>query len=119
MNASKAVLSASTTEHCPVAETIRKLGSEAKLIVIRYLDMEEMGFNALLRATGLSSKTLSYTLRRLESDCIIIREVVSTRPFKVRYSLTEKGKDLGPVLDRMGEWGKKWLPIFADTKATV
>jgi DNA-binding HxlR family transcriptional regulator len=109
----KAIQSARTvpaTELCPVVETIRKLGSEAKLIIVRYLGMEGLGFNELLRATGLNSKTLSYTLKALESDGIILREVISTRPFKVHYSLTPKGHDLGPALDKLGEWGRKWLP---------
>jgi DNA-binding HxlR family transcriptional regulator len=94
---------------CPIAATIRKIGSEPKLVVVRYLSEEERGFNSLLKATGLSPKTLSSTLKALEREGIVTREVLSTRPFKVMYSLTEKGRDLGPVLEKMGEWGKRWL----------
>ena len=99
----------SIPELCPVVETIRALGSESKLIVIRHLSMKGMGFNELLRAAGLNSKTLSHTLKSLESGGIVVREVVNTRPFKVRYTLTAKGEDIGPVLDAMGTWGEKWL----------
>ncbi len=96
-------------ELCPVVETIRALGSESKLMVIRHLSVKGMGFNELLRAADLNSKTLSHTLKSLESDGIVERAVISTRPFKVRYTLTAKGEDIGPVLDTMGTWGEKWL----------
>ncbi|MBX8632310.1 MAG: helix-turn-helix transcriptional regulator [Thermoplasmata archaeon] len=94
---------------CPIAATIRKIGSEAKLVVIRYLSNGPTGFNDLLRKSNLSAKTLSSTLKALEKEEIVRREILSTRPFKVSYSLTEKGQDLRPMLEKMGEWGKKWI----------
>ena len=113
MTASQSVKNIAAVELCPVVGTIRALGSEAKLIVIRYLSMKGMGFNDLLRATSLNSKTLSKTLKSLETDGIVVREVISTRPFKVRYTLAPRGQDLGPMLDAMGSWGKKWLEAMA------
>jgi DNA-binding HxlR family transcriptional regulator len=95
-------------EICPVVSAIESVGTEARLLVLHYLFDGEKGFNELLRVTKLSSKTLSLTLKFLESKGIVEREVVSTRPFKVIYRLTEKGYDLKPVFDELGRWGKKW-----------
>lgn len=107
------------TDLCPIAATIRKVGSEPKLVVVRYLSEGEHGFNSLMKVSRLSPKTLSSTLKALEKEDIVTRSVLSTRPFKVEYSLTEKGRDLGPVLEKMGEWGKRWLNQnnSADTEA--
>jgi DNA-binding HxlR family transcriptional regulator len=101
---------------CPAVASIRILSSESKLMILRHLLQGPKGFNELLRASGINSKTLSATLRSLEKDRIVIREVLSTRPFAVRYSLSPAGFDLAPVFEAMGEWGRKWLPNLANEK---
>ncbi|BBD73796.1 transcriptional regulator [Sulfodiicoccus acidiphilus] len=100
---------------CPIVRAIRTLGSEPKLLVVRYLLDEPMGFNQLLRVTRLSSKTLSSVLKSLEEEGIVKREVVNTRPFAVRYSLTEKGADLNTILRELGKWLEKWERFSADS----
>ncbi|MCI2413835.1 MAG: helix-turn-helix transcriptional regulator [Candidatus Aramenus sp.] len=94
---------------CPIVETIRLIGTEPRLIVLRYLFEGPKGFNALLKQTGLSSKTLSSTLKFLEEAGIVERRIMSTRPFKVEYSLTKMGEDLKGLFDVMKDWGEKWV----------
>jgi DNA-binding HxlR family transcriptional regulator len=94
---------------CPIVETIKIIGTESRLIVLRYLFDGPKGFNQLLRLTGLSSKTLSSTLKFMEESGIVERKVVATRPFKVEYTLTQKGKDLESLFKQMGQWGEKWV----------
>jgi DNA-binding HxlR family transcriptional regulator len=51
---------------------------------------------------------LSITLKQLEDDGLILREVFTTKPpLKVEYSLTEFGKTLIPVLDSIAKWGRE------------
>ena len=97
------------TDICPIVETIKVIGSEAKLLVLRYLFDGSKGFNELQRVTKLSSKTLSSTLKDLEESGIIRRIVVSDRPFRVKYELTEKGKELKPLFEEMEKWGNKHI----------
>lgn len=100
---------------CPIVQAIREIGSEWKLIVIRYLDDGPSGFNDLLRkAEGINSKTLSSTLKSLEETGIIVREIESTRPFRVKYSLSPKGRALNKALMDLKEWGQEWLMQIAD-----
>ena len=97
-------------EKCPIVEAIKEIGGEWRMIVVRYLSEGPMGFNEILRrAKGINSKTLSSTLRYLESRDIIVRDVESTRPFRVKYSLTLKGASLGSALHDLQEWGNEWL----------
>lgn len=56
---------------------------------------------------GISYKTLSATLKELETDGLVHREEYPQIPPKVEYSLTELGKSLMPILDMMCEWGEK------------
>lgn len=94
---------------CPIVEAINRIGGEWKLIVIRHLMDGPMRFNQLLRASGADPKTLTRVLRQLEDEGVVEREVVSTRPFKVVYSLTQKGQDLRPTLEALRQWGEKWV----------
>ena len=55
---------------------------------------------------GISYKTLSSTLKELESDKLVHRKEYPQIPPKVEYSLTERGKSLIPILDAMCEWGE-------------
>lgn len=94
---------------CPIVETIKVIGSEPKLLVLRYLFDGSKGFNELQKITGLSSKTLSNTLKDLEEVGIIKRVIISDRPFRVKYELTEKGKELKSVFAEMEKWGSRYL----------
>lgn len=103
------MLRARELDSCPVVFAIREIGGEWNLIIIRYLMAKDMGFNELLRtARGISSKTLSSNLKMLASRGILTRTVVSTQPFTVSYSLTEKGRALEEVINLLGEWASKW-----------
>lgn len=55
----------------------------------------------------ISYKTLSSTLKELESDDLIHREEYPQIPPKVEYSLTERGKSLIPILDSLCTWGQE------------
>jgi DNA-binding HxlR family transcriptional regulator len=59
-------------------------------------------------AEKLSDASLSRRLKELEDDGLIIRSVLDERPVKVRYSLTEAGVALAPVLDMLTSWGERY-----------
>ena len=103
---------ASGSEMCPIIEAIRTLVTESRLLVVRHLFTGPKGFNELWRVSGINSKTLSVTLKFLEQQGIVNREILSTRPFTVQYSLTPSGIELKPALEAFGNWGSRWLPEF-------
>ena len=68
-------------------------------------------FNQMKKFIGtISYKTLSSTLKDLETDGLIHREEYPQIPPKVEYSLTERGKTLIPILDQMCTWGEEHRP---------
>lgn len=90
------------------AYTLSLVSGKYKMIILYALAGKEpvLRFNELKRRMGaISFRTLSLTLKELESDGLIIRNEYPQIPPKVEYSLSERGQSLIPVLDMMCEWG--------------
>ena len=98
-------------EWCSVACTAHLVGRKwHPVIVDRLLDRGPLGFNALEREIGgISSTVLSDSLEDLEEKGLVDRDIVSEKPFRVEYSLTEQGASLEPVIAAMDEWGDEYL----------
>lgn len=76
-------------------------------ILYTLMHYKTVRFNEMKRYIGnISYKTLSATLKELESDKLIHRKEYPQIPPKVEYSLSERGKSLIPILDTMCEWGE-------------
>ena len=95
---------------CGAVESARKIGNQWRLIVVRYLLERPMRFSELLRvACGIDPKTLSRVLKYLAKEKIIQRDVLGKPPFTVRYALTEKGKQISPIMLALKAWGEAWV----------
>jgi DNA-binding HxlR family transcriptional regulator len=95
---------------CPAIESIVKVGNELRLVVVSCLIDRPLRFNELVEtAKGVDPRSLSRVLKFLSSEGIVQRNVLSTQPFAVQYSLTEKGKQLEPVIEALRTWGERWL----------
>jgi len=53
---------------------------------------------------GVSDKILTDTLRRMETNGLVIRSIVPSVPIEVDYALTEYGRSLWPVLSVVHNW---------------
>lgn len=94
---------------CPVATTVRLIGSKWKLLIIRNLRVRPWRFNELQKnLTGISQKVLTDSLRALESDGIITRTVYAEVPPRVEYALSDLGETMRPILDAMEVWGNNY-----------
>ncbi|MDE7244794.1 MAG: helix-turn-helix transcriptional regulator [Oscillospiraceae bacterium] len=87
--------------------TLSLISGKYKMIILYTLmEFGIVRFNEMKRYIGeVSYKTLSSTLKELEADQLVHRKEYPQIPPKVEYSLTERGKSLIPILDRMCEWG--------------
>ncbi len=63
-------------------------------------------------ADGINPRTLSARLDRLEQEGIIAK-TTPTGSSRCEYSLTEKGKDLLPIIVDMGLWSNKYKKVSA------
>ena len=96
---------------CPVARTAELIGNKWTPLIIRDLADGCKRFSELERSLrGISPKTLSERLKRLEDNAVIARHCYAEVPPRVEYRLTEKGHALLPVIETMREFGREWLP---------
>ncbi|NWD05578.1 winged helix-turn-helix transcriptional regulator [Pseudomonas gingeri] len=94
--------------NCPARVMLDRLADKWVLLLIdRFSAGEHIRFNQLRRdLAGISQKVLSQTLKRLERDGLVEREVFPTVPPTVEYSLTELGATLGDTVERLAHWAE-------------
>ena len=101
---------------CPVATTVRLIGSKWKILIMRNLMMRTWRFNELKKdLDGISQKVLTESLRSMDEDGLITRTVYPEVPPRVEYSLTGLGESMRPILNAMADWGSNYKRSF-DTK---
>jgi DNA-binding HxlR family transcriptional regulator len=86
-------------------EAKKRIGDKWSLLVLFILRDGSLRFNELLRGVqGISQKVLSTTLRDLERDGYLSRQVMATTPPGVAYSLTAMGRGFLAVLGTLSTW---------------
>ncbi|WP_405484487.1 winged helix-turn-helix transcriptional regulator [Nocardia sp. NBC_00511] len=90
---------------CPVTEVLQRIGDKWTLLVLALLARRPYRYNELQRAIeGISQRMLTRTLRGLEADGLVRREVFPTVPPAVEYSLTTRGESLLDPLSALADW---------------
>jgi DNA-binding HxlR family transcriptional regulator len=99
---------------CPLTTALEVIGGKWHLIVLYALAQHPRRFNELQRlAPGISHKVLTQTVRRLEAEGLVDREIGAVAgpgaaPC-VRYSLTKRGETVRPILTAIARWGNSHL----------
>jgi DNA-binding HxlR family transcriptional regulator len=87
-------------------EIINLLGKSHVLELLYFLSSQNrpVRFNELKRELSITATTLSRRLEDFIETELISREVFAEVPARVEYSLSKKGKSLGPVLKNLFKW---------------
>ena len=102
-------------KYCPVAIASMTLSSKWDLVIIHSLLSHSSRFSELKRKISgsfpgeLTASSLTRVLRRLESSGLVVKESVKGSVYPM-YGLSQKGKDLQPVLNELYKWGEKHIP---------
>lgn len=93
---------------CPVARTLEIIGERWTILILRDLVIEgPRKFQDLLDSLrGVSPNTISARLKTLEDSGIVERRFYEDHPPRAEYVLTEKGRDLRPILRALRDWGQ-------------
>lgn len=93
----------------PVARTISVIGSSWTCLILRdFLLHGPRRFQQLQDSLkGIAPTTLSERLRTLEENGVLERRFYSMSPPRAEYVLTPKGRELGPIVRAMRDWGRK------------
>jgi DNA-binding HxlR family transcriptional regulator len=101
--------SSSTKTTSCVAQTTQIIGDKWTPLVVNALSDKTLRFCELqTKVNNLNPRTLSARLDRLEDNKIINKKVYAEVPPRVEYSLTNKGRDLLPILESMANWGDRY-----------
>jgi len=104
---------------CPIRNVLSRVGDKWSLLVLYSLqDKESVRFKELQRMIpDISQKSLTQTLRTLEEDGFVHREVFPEVPPRVEYNLTERAYSFLPLVGNMIAWAKENMEeIVADRK---
>ena len=96
-------------EECKaVLQTSSKLGGRWTFALLCELSKQPMRFSELRRKLSMvPGKSLTRALEKLEGDGLIQRKVLSTRPPRVTYSLSNHDPLLRNLLDAAVRWGEQ------------
>lgn len=92
-------------DQCPVRDVIDNIGGKWNTLMILALAEGPMRFSALRRLIpDISQRMLTQTLRDLQRDGYIGREVFPTQPPSVEYSLTPLGQSFLVLVRGLVDW---------------
>jgi DNA-binding HxlR family transcriptional regulator len=79
------------------------------MLILKEAFMRVRRFEDFLECTGAPRPVLAERLKALVDDGVLEKRLYSERPDRFEYRLTEKGRDLWPVLISLLRWGDRWM----------
>jgi DNA-binding HxlR family transcriptional regulator len=95
---------------CPVARTLNVIGNRWAILVLRdlFLYGPRRFQNFELSLKGITPGVLAQRLKELEAHGVIEGRLYAEHPPRQEYTLTQKGRELGPTLRAMKQWGDRY-----------
>jgi DNA-binding HxlR family transcriptional regulator len=106
---------------CPIDFALDLFGDRWTLLVIRdLLFVGKRHFKELMESPErIASNILTARLKKLEEHGLIVRRADPENRKQVVYTLTDKGRDLAPVLVEMVRWSGRHDPNTPVPKSVV
>jgi len=103
---------------CPSHTVLEMLASKWVYLLVCALRKGRQRNGELARKLeGITPKMLTQTLRVLERDGLVRREVYPVIPPRVEYELTELGQNLAGLLSQIRSWAEEHAPDIKDARA--
>ena len=103
--------------NCPVRNVLDQLGDKWSVLIITALSERPYRFGELKREIGdISQRMLTQTLRDLQADGLIEREVFPTSPPSVEYRLSDMGRSFLVPLSAMVDWAFTHHPQIREAR---
>ena len=94
--------------NCSVAQCVEVVGDWWTMLILRDVFLGVRRFDEIQRRLGVSRNVLAQRFDLLVEHGVLQRVPYQERPVRHEYRLTDKGRDLWPVLDAMRRWGDTW-----------
>lgn len=94
--------------YCAIARSGSELTDSWTFVIIREIMLANKRFDGLQAQTGMSPRSLTLRLKNLVENHILEKIPYQEKPVRFEYRLTEKGRELWPVIITLKQWGEKW-----------
>lgn len=94
---------------CPIARATDEVGDAWSLLILRSAFLGVRSFHAFEERLAVPASTLTRKLRQLCDRGLLQKLPYRARPRRDEYVLSDKGRDLLPVLLALAAWGNRWL----------
>lgn len=95
-------------KRCSIARALNQVGPWWSMLIVRDAMMGVRRFSDFERSLGISKNTLANRLSELVDSGIFERVEAANGSKYLEYQLTEKGRDLAPIIMSLAQWGDKW-----------
>ena len=87
---------------CPVQKLLKMLSGKWKSHIFRLAVDQPVRFNALLRQIeGSNKQSIASALKDMESNGLLIKNIITEKPLHIEYNLSEKGRQLVPIFRQL------------------
>jgi DNA-binding HxlR family transcriptional regulator len=100
-------IEAFSNQNCSIAQTLTFLGERWTLLVLREVGLGKRRFDEIQERLGVATNVLSSRLTTLVDEGVLERRPYSNHAGRFEYHLTEKGRELLPVLRALMKWGNR------------
>lgn len=98
-----------STWPCTIARSAAVLGDHWNLLIVREACLGRRRFDEFQTALGIGRNILTQRLGRLVDEGLLTRFEYQPHPPRDEYRLTQKGREVYPILAAMAAWGERWL----------
>jgi DNA-binding HxlR family transcriptional regulator len=103
--------------NCPTRLVLDRIGDKWTGLIVLVLSDGPMRFTQLRGCLGpVAPKVLTQTLRRMERDGLVTREIFAEVPPRVDYTLTELGHSLIEPIAMITDWAEVHVNRITDAQ---
>ena len=105
---------------CAVEDALNMIGGKWKMRILctlivdgtaRYNDLKQ-------KVRGITPAMLSLSLKEMERDRLVTRTMYAEVPPRVEYAVTDRGKQLWPIIRPLAHWARPMVPLRIGDKAS-
>ena len=112
-------IDAFASQNCSVAQPLAFLGERWSILVLRLIFVGFRRFDEIQGELGIATNVLAQRLATLVDEGIVEKRLYSEHPERFEYRLTEKGRDLQPILLAFLRWGDKYTAASGPPLETI
>jgi DNA-binding HxlR family transcriptional regulator len=101
-------IEAFASRNCSIAQPLSVLGERWSILVLREITLGHRRFDEMHGELGVATNVLSQRLGTLVDEGILEKRRYSDHPERFEYRLTDKGRDLMPILLAFLRWGDRY-----------